>query len=227
MEFNPECIPEFNPEIIDVTTLGDSVRHVISSPYTITTTDPLTTDSTIYYPPLSPSITAEDWKNVLSWKELVTKLGKKEEAEVNLVSKKSFDKHTHIVCCTDLLDLSHDKILITLSAIKGKLMFEVAPYMIKEFRCKMTPSVKKHIVEASRKSKMYGKKSPIIPSFDEYGNRLPDNIEIGEHKGIQLEIIDPDEYGEMYLELSATEFPVTESETRYDWISKPDYRTYF
>lgn len=197
---------EFKPEIIDVTTLSDSTRHVISAPYTLTTTGPLTTDSTIYYPPYATEITAEDWSKVLSWEELMKKLGKEEEGKVNVISRKSANSHEHIVCCEDKLDLSTERVLTTLSAVKGRLMFEIAPIHIKEIQCKMTPMVKNHIIEASKKLKMYGKKSPIIPSFDEYGNRLPDRIEIGEDKGITVKIVEPEKYGDVYFELKALEF---------------------
>lgn len=197
---------EFKPEIIDVTTLGDSTRRVVSAPYTLTTTSPLTTDSTIYYPPYTTEITAEDLSKGFSWEEMITKLGKEEEAKVNVISKKSVNSHEHIVYCEDKTDLSIEKILTTLSAVKGRLMFEIAPIHIKEIQCKMTPTVKNHIIEASKKLKMYGKKSPIIPSFDEYGNRLPDRIEIGEDKGITVKIVEPEKYGDVYFELKALEF---------------------
>jgi hypothetical protein len=106
--------------------------------------------------------------------------------------------------------LSVERVLTTLSAVKGRLMFEIAPIHIKEIQCKMTPMVKKHIIDASKKLKMYGKKIPIIPSFDEYGNRLPDEIEIGDSRGITVQIVDPESYGNVYFELKAIEFPSVE-----------------
>ena len=205
------------PESIDITSINDPYIHRIISrpPDTITSTSS-TGDAFVYRPPLTTgwqtgpyttTITAEDWSKVLSWEEMMTKLGKKEEAEVNVVSKKSADKQEHIVLCKDLLDLSVERVLTTLSAVKGRLMYEIAPIHIKEIQCKMTPLVKTHIITASKKLRMYGKTSPIIPSFDEYGNRLPDQIEIGDSQGITVQIVDPEKYGEVYFELKAIEIP--------------------
>lgn len=204
------------PESIEITSLGDPYKHHIVGrpPYTITTTGS-TGDTVIYSPPTTgwhagpytTSITAEDWSKVFSWEEMMKKLGKEEEGKVNVISKKSADKYEHIVCCEDMIDLSVERVLTTLSAVKGRLMFEIAPIHIKEIQCKMTPMVKSHIIESSKKLKMYGKKTPIIPSFDEYGNRLPDQIEIGDSHGITVQIVDPKTYGDVYFELKAIEFP--------------------
>ena len=207
------------PESIEITSLGDPYRHHIVGrpPYTITSTGS-TGDTLTYYPPTTgwqsgpykTSITAEDWSKVFSWEEMMKKLGKEEEGKVNVISKKSADKHEHIVCCEDMIDLSVERVLTTLSAVKGRLMFEIAPIHIKEIQCKMTPMVKSHIIESSKKLKMYGKKTPIVPSFDEYGNRLPDQIEIGDSHGITVQIVDPKTYGDVYFELKAIEFPSTD-----------------
>lgn len=205
------------PETIDITSLNDScVRRVIidKSPYTITYGGS-TAEALTYYPPSTTGwssgpyrteIPAEDLSKVFSWEEMMKKLGKEEEGKVNVISRKSADSREHIVYCEDMLDLSVERVLTTLSAVKGRLMFEIAPIHIREIQCKMTPTVKKHILEASKKLKMYGKKTPIIPSFDEYGNRLPDEIEIGDSKGILVQIVEPEKYGEVYFELKAIEF---------------------
>lgn len=213
------------PESIEITSLGDPYRHHIVGrpPYTITTTGS-TGDTLIYSPPTTgwqigpytTSITAEDWSKVFSWEEMMKKLGKEEEGKVNVISKKSADKHEHIVCCEDMIDLSVERVLTTLSAVKGRLMFEIAPIHIKEIQCKMTPMVKNHIIESSKKLKMYGKKTPIIPSFDAYGNRLPDQIEIGDSRGITVQIVDPKTYGDVYFELKAIEFPSGDYVTTYE-----------
>lgn len=215
------------PKSIDITTIDDPYIHrIMNRPLDTITSTGSTSDIFVYRPPFTTgwqtgpyktTITAEDWSKVLSWKEMMTKLGKKEEAEVNVVSKKSADKQEHIVLCEDLLDLSVERVLTTLSAVKGRLMYEIAPIHIKEIQCKMTPLVKTHIITASKKLRMYGKTSPIIPSFDEYGNRLPDQIEIGDSHGITVQIVDPEKYGEVYFELKAIEFPNTEYTTKSTW----------
>ena len=195
------------PDTIEVTSLGDPYKSYIQSPF-ITDTSLTYTGSTgeirhVYY----PSKHWEPYLTTLDYEDFMKKIGKEEETKVNVISKKSEKDNEYIVFCKDILDLSTERILTTLSATKGRLMFDIAPIHVKEVECKMTPSVKKNIIEASKKLKMYGKKTPIIPSFDEYGNRLPDQLEIGDDRGITVKIVDPEEYGECYLELKATEFP--------------------
>lgn len=130
-----------------------------------------------------------------------------EERSVNIVRKESHKSGEHIVACCDEKDLSIENILKTLSAIKGKLMIDVAPIHIKTIECSITPQVRQNIVTASKKLKMYGKKRPIIARFDEYGNRLPDEIDLGTSQGITLKIVDPEKYGRFYFELKGIEFP--------------------
>ena len=130
-----------------------------------------------------------------------------EERSVNIVRKESYNSGEHIVACCDEKDLSIENILKTLSAIKGKLMIDVAPIHIKTIECSITPQVRQNIVTASKKLKMYGKKRPIIARFDEYGNRLPDEIDLGTSQGITLKIVDPEKYGIFYFELKGIEFP--------------------
>lgn len=130
-----------------------------------------------------------------------------EERSVNIVRKESYNSGEHIVACYDEKDLSIENVLKTLSAIKGKLMIDVAPIHIKTIECSITPQVRQNIITASKKLKMYGKKRPIIARFDEYGNRLPDEIDLGASQGITLKIVDPEKYGRFYFELKGIEFP--------------------
>lgn len=182
----------YTPEAIDITPLGN--------PYQISTTDKAIRKDMTGYPSVYTSNTFP-----FTWKEVMKTEGKKEELSVELFSKTIGQEY--MVYCKNTRDLAIDKILTTIAAVKGKLMFEIAPFYIKEIQCKMTPSVRKCIVEAGKKLKMYGKSSPIIASFDEYGNRLPDQIEIGNNRGILVKIVDPSEYGEAYFELKAIELP--------------------
>ena len=130
-----------------------------------------------------------------------------EERSVNIVRKESYNSGEHIVACCDEKDLSIENVLKTLSAIKGKLMIDIAPIHIKTIECSITPQVRQNIITASKKLKMYGKKRPIIARFDEYGNRLPDEIDLGTSQGITLKIVDPEKYGIFYFELRGIEFP--------------------
>jgi len=69
----------------------------------------------------------------------------------------------------------------------------------------MTPSVRRSIVLASKKLDRYGKPRPITARFDEWGNRLPDEIRINGDKGITLKIVnDSTDYLELEAHLSTT-----------------------
>ena len=204
------------PTFIETTSLGDSFKRYIQTNPSITYTSSYGDSKTIYYPAVShpsvsyPSIASfgeTSMSGPISYEDLMRKIGGEEETKVEL-SAEDF-KNEYVVCCKNTPDLLSDHILTTLSAAKGKLMFEVAPIHIKEITCKMTPEVRQNIVNASKRLKMYGKKSPIVPSFDEYGNRLPDQIEIGDNRGIIIQIVDPEEYGMLYFELTAIKIPDT------------------
>ncbi len=205
---------DLSPYTIETTTLGDSQRRFITTTHpgtSITYTGSYGDSKTIYYPAVSyPSIASfgeTSMSGPISYEDLMRKMGREEETKVEL-SAEDF-KNEYVVCCKNTPDLLSDHILTTLSAAKGKLMFGVAPIHIKEITCKMTPEVRQNIVNASKRLKMYGKKSPIVPSFDEYGNRLPDQIEIGDNRGIIVQIVDPEEYGMLYFELTAIKIPDT------------------
>ena len=55
----------------------------------------------------------------------------------------------------------------------------------------------------------------IIKS-DEYGNRLPDKIDLGTPQGITLKIVDPEKYGRFYFELKGIEFPRIEPKFEFE-----------
>ena len=150
-----------------------------------------------------------DLERIYDYENLAKKAGflDEEELKVQVEKKKSYNKGEHIVACSNEGDLTPDRVLKTLSAVKGRLMMDLAPVQVKSIECIMTPTVRQNIVTASRKLKMYGKPRPIIASFDEFGKRLPDEIEIGNTSGITLKIVDPKDYGEYYFELKGIEFP--------------------
>lgn len=215
--FNPDELPKLSyydtmPEIIETTTLGDSFRRYTRPSYTTTTTS----DGSYIVPSRYSSGTSgpiPEWSygstilGAETYEDMRKRFIKEEIGDVNVVNKTSMVKGEHIVVCEDRSDLSTERILKTLSAVKGKLMLDVAPIHIKTIECNMTPEVRKNIVTASKRLKMYGKKRPIIARFDDYGNRLPDEIKLDSFQGITLKIIDPDEYGDYYLEMRAIEFP--------------------
>lgn len=195
-----------------------------AEPYCVTLTTGDYSNPLVY----RPSITSKDFVNGLTadimHKEILRSLGKKEEADVK-VSVKQPCKGEHVAYIDDAQYLTQDKILTTLSAIKGRLMLEVAPIHIKKFQCRMTPETRKNIVAASRRLRMYGKKMPIVARFDEWGNQLPDTIDFGDSfDGVTLKIVDPAEKGELYLELTAFEFDSVTYNPKWDheWVYDED-----
>lgn len=210
---------DLSPYTIEVTSLGDSQRRFITTTHpgtSITYTGSATGEAqTIYYP-------AQHWapySSTIGYGELMRQLGKEEEAKVKVNLEKF--KGKYVCCVRETLDLLPERILITLSAVKGRLMMEVAPIHIKEFQCSMTPAVRKNIIQASKRAKMYGKKMPIIARFDEYGNELPEQIEINDAPGVNIRILDPADYGELYFEMVAIEFPSNDYTVTRDasWFS--------
>lgn len=210
--FNPDELPkplypDITPETIEVTTLGDSFRRQIYThpPYII--------------PPEYISAASgpiPEWSHTSTvlgagaYEEMRKKYEKEVIGDVKIELKEPF-KGQHVVICKDMNDLSSERVLKTLSALKGKLMIDIAPIHVQKIECRMTPEVRKNLVKAGKRLKMYGKKQPVIARFDEYGNRLPDEIALPDsHHGIKLEIVNPDDYGIFYLEMKAIEFPSIE-----------------
>ena len=127
-------------------------------------------------------------------KEDVPKMDVKEERVFG-----SKNDYRYAVMCCNHDDLSQAKILKCISVIKAKLMFECMPYSVENIKCKMTPIVKNNIILAYRRLSMYGKKTPFVARFDEYGRRLNDEIKIDTMRGMDIEIVDPEIFGEDYL----------------------------
>lgn len=152
------------------------------------------------------------YTDVNSWSFLdnTTDIRKYFESEeyknMEIKRKKSYHTGEYSVTCNNENDLASGNILKTLSAMKGKLMLDINPIHISKIECMMTPLVRQIIIESSKKLKRYGKKRPIIARFDEYGNRLPDEMDLGANEGITLKIIDPEIHGPLYIELKAIEF---------------------
>lgn len=145
--------------------------------------------------------------SVTSLKDYEKLMKEEEESKVDIKESNTVEKDP-VIYCYDEKDLSVERILTTISAVKGRLQLRTLPIHVKEIICIMTPATRKNIIDASKKLKMYGKKLPIIARFDEYGNKLPDTIDIGLDHGITLQIIDPEDVGgkNLYFELKAITF---------------------
>jgi hypothetical protein len=130
------------------------------------------------------------------------------------------------VKCDDEQELSIDRILKTISAVKGQLTAciysstEHPHPHIASITCNMTPEVKQHIITASKKLKLYGKNIPIMPCFDKWGYQLPDKLQIDGDNGITITLVDPEKCGKIYFfELIAEVFYYN-----YDYDNLPFYR---
>lgn len=116
--------------------------------------------------------------------------------------EKSFN-HRYAVACHNYTDLSQERILKSISVMKSKLMMQCLPYRVDRIECKMSPMVKTNMINAYRRVNMYGKKTPFVACFDEYGRRLPDEVKIDTIRGMDIKIVDPATYGNNYLVFEA------------------------
>ena len=146
---------------------------------------------------------------------------KEDESIMSERSKDPISSHEkHSVCCHDKDVLRPDNILKLLSKMKGRLQIECMPVKVDHVECLMSPIVKENIIQAYRRVAMYGKKTPFVARFDEYGNRLSDEVLIDTLKGVNLKIVDPDVYGEYFLQFTGIVRPYYE-EVMY----KPSFDT--
>ena len=219
-----------DPKVSDVTTYIDrSYMYQFTAPHppSYTTIVPGSGDKYVYHPAVtwpSTTLTGYDWTK---YPDIIDKIAP-EYKEVNTVSseEKTPEGTAHMIVCKDKDNLSEKNILKNLSAIKGKLMLDVAPIRVKYIECYMTPIVKHNIIMASKKLRMYGKKLPIIPRFDDYGRKLPDEITIDTAEGMVLHIVNPEDFGEYYFALRAIEFPTAYTINDFSALDVYDMNTY-
>lgn len=106
--------------------------------------------------------------------------------------------HKYAVSCDCVADLSPKQILKTISIMKSKLLMECAPHRVNSITCRMTPATKDTLIQAYRKSTMYGK-SPFIASYDEYGRRIGTDVKIETLRGMTIDILSPDKPDGLYI----------------------------
>lgn len=151
------------------------------------------------------STSSGEWKHYTVSGEMMNNSELIKEGELpkmnvyNRVQEKTLSRE-YVVNCNNAPDLSQERILKNISILKSKLMMECSPLFIKNIECKMTPNVKENIIKAWRRLNMYGKETPFVARFDEYGRRLPDVVKIDTLQGMTIKIVDPKDYGECYLE---------------------------
>ena len=140
--------------------------------------------------------------------ERIVYIGSENGIERDIISKYPNIEYYPITTVKLTRNLSPKNLLIPFKLYNGKkqaqqILKEVQPCVI----FSKGGFVAVPVALASKKLKMYGKKRPIIARFDEYGNRLPDEIDLGTSQGITLKIVDPEKYGIFYFELKGIEFP--------------------
>lgn len=106
--------------------------------------------------------------------------------------------HKYAISCDNVTDLLPKQILKTISIMKSKLLMECVPYPVNSITCRMTPAVKDTLIQAYRKSTMYGK-SPFVASYDEYGRRIGTDVKIETLRGVTIDIINPDKHNDLYI----------------------------
>ena len=166
------------------------------------TTITLPTGSEYKYDPLTNGFIATDYGLTIMPSKNSQKIERRPSMETTeLKINDKYSKYT--IKCHDASDLSEQFILKTLAIMKSDL---TAMYnrsidigTMESIECIMTPTIKNVIINAYRKSNMFGKKIPFIACFDEYGERLPDKITIEGVEGITVKIVDPKKYGDNYL----------------------------
>ncbi len=133
---------------------------------------------------------------------------------------KSFVRR-YAVACHNYTDLSQERILKSISVMKSKLMMQCLPYRVDRIECKMSPMVKTNMINAYRRVNMYGKKTPFVACFDEYGRRLPDEIKIDTIRGMDVKIVDPATYGNNYLVFEAIVPEQKDTNSTDDYLDLP------
>lgn len=133
---------------------------------------------------------------------------------------KSFARR-YAVACHNYTDLSQERILKSISVMKTKLMMQCLPYRVEKIECKMSPMVKTNMINAYRRVNMYGKKTPFVACFDEYGRRLPDEIKIDTIRGMDVKIVDPATYGNNYLVFEAIVLEQKDINSTDDYLDLP------
>lgn len=194
--FNPEDTITFNASSI----LDDSYYRYIGDTYS----------------PYRNLYTPDGIVDKFEWWIKESGYKKEEIPEMKVEENREFgtSNYKYAVACHNYEDLLEKNILKCISIMKAKLMMECTPYHVKNIQCRMSPMVKNNIIMAYRKLSMYGKKTPFVARFDEYGRRLEDEIKIDTMRGMDIKIVDPDIYGQNYLvfETYINKSPVSDDE---------------
>lgn len=153
--------------------------------------------------PFTSTVDDLSWiRSVLGEEGPISESEEKPEMKIYNEIREQTLKREYRVVCSDMKDLLQDRILKHLSVMKSELMMTCLPVKVDNIECKMTPKVKDNIIQAWRRIGMYGKKTPFVARFDEYGRQLPDEIKINTLKGMDIKIVDPKDYGDFYLEFT-------------------------
>ena len=184
----------------------DSYVYTYKSPFT-TNTSIFSGGEYVYRAPESHPWLAEEPSDLWGdWKDFRKYADYREEdkpcmswEEYTDVDKNYSDRHLKVVC-KNIPDLEQDRILKSLSIMKAELMMKCAPVKLDKIECKMTPVVKHNIVTAWKRLSRYGKSTPFVACFDEYGRRIHDDVRLNTLHGMTIKLVDPMEYGSHYID---------------------------
>lgn len=158
--------PDLSPYTIDITGIGDTTKRFMTSTYSGG------------YSGVSDGPYYIDGPTIFSGGYTSSHLSaESSEQKDDCVFKVTYmEDNNPAVTCSDIKWLSEHKILKTIEMMKHKLIAECKTMEIDHIECNTTKINYNTIRTACKKLKMYGKEKPIIASFDEFGNRLPDII---------------------------------------------------
>jgi len=174
----------FDPDVIS--------RITTSSPYTTYTTTSTTTGPLTY-----------DLRGTETWTSTLDPRAYKPEIEnEDRIVSGTLGNGQWFTACSDEDKLSEKNILKSLAEMRAILNWKCRIIHVHKMECSMTPIIKDRLINAYRKYTSYGKKTPFMACFDEFGQRLPDVlITEGTADGMTVKIIDPSEFGELFLKI--------------------------
>lgn len=97
-----------------------------------------------------------------------------------VILEKWYYNDTYVISCKDAEALSPYTILKSVNLIKARMEERCSSYIVESVECEMTPKIRENISMAYKRAKSFGKENRIlIARFDEFGNRLPDEMNLG------------------------------------------------
>ena len=120
-----------------------------------------------------------------------------------VILEKWYYDDTYVISCKDAEALSPYTILKSVNLIKARMEERCSSYIVESVECEMTPKIRENISMAYKRAKSFGKENRIlIARFDEFGNRLPDEMNLGIGPRlfhVSVNIVEPENEKEYYF----------------------------